>query len=107
MATKPSAKSAADFFTVETVHQARVAFWWTQEKLHDNDYHIQVSDAMNAKIRQLEEKYDVTNDTRHVCQWEGYCFLGDKLASVEAAAKELAQHLIRFGGVVPLPADLR
>lgn len=92
----------ARFVELATTHMAEVTWWWTSDKLHDIDYHIRVSDSVNAKVRELERKYDVRDDTRYCCQWEGHLLEGSILENVEAAASELAAHLTRFKGIRPL-----
>jgi hypothetical protein len=94
--------TAKSFLTVSTVHHAEVTWWWVDDKVHDSDYTIMVDDSMRKKAKELEDKYDVTDDTRYCCQWEGIQLLGDDKAKVEAAGRELAQYLARFKGVVPL-----
>lgn len=98
---------ARDFFSVQTVHMAIVSFWWTDERLHDTDYKIKVNDALKTKMGEMLLRYDVTNDTTHRCQWEGFCLVGSNLEHVNSAAKELCQHLAKFSGVVPLPERFR
>lgn len=100
MANEPCA--ADDFLTVSTVHEAEISWWWSKDKLHDNNYHIQVLDSVDAKVKELERKYDVLNDTSYCCQWEGRLLTGENRAQVEAAGNELARHLARFKGLVPL-----
>lgn len=90
------------FVSVETIHKAEVAWWWTDEKLHDRDYHIKVWDSVEAKIRELVVKYDVEDDTRYCCQWEGHLLMGENREEVVAAANELARHLARFKSAKPL-----
>ena len=102
MAKKPSATSAF-VHTVKTVHQAEIAWWWTDDKLHDLDYHIKVSDSVDAKVKELESKYDVSDDARYCCQWEGKLLYGENREQVEAAASELGRHLSRFKGLAPFP----
>lgn len=93
---------ASAFIDIQTVHQANVTWWWTEDKLRDVDHHVKVQDDMYAKVAELEKKHDITHDTRFCCQWEGVQVFGDKLSTVKAAVKELAAHLARYEGVVPL-----
>lgn len=88
------------FCFIETVHNAEVTWWWTEEKLHDSDYKLAVADSVNAKVLQLERKYGVRDDTTYRCQWEGCLLTGDNLANVVAAGNELARHVARFKGIV-------
>lgn len=90
------------FVSIETIHHAEVAWWWTNEKLHDTDYNIRVADSMDKKVKELEAKYDIRNDTGYCCQWEGRMLYGSDLQQVTKAANELAVHLSKFKGVVPL-----
>lgn len=92
----------SDFYRVSTKHEAELSFWWTDDKLHDDEYRFAVDDALCAKIKELESKYAVTDDTRYCCQWEGKLLYSESLEDVTAAIKELAQVLARFKGVVPL-----
>lgn len=90
------------FVTITTIYQAEVSWWWIDEKLHDVDYTIKVNDSMNAKVNEIIDKYDVYEDASYCCQWEGKMLVGDNLSNVEAAGNELAAHLKRFKGVIPL-----
>lgn len=92
----------SDFVEVSTIHHGELWFWWAEEKLFDGDYHIKVHDSTDAKVRELEAKYGVQDDTQLRCQFEGRRLLGEDRDKVEAAIKELARHLMRFKGVVPL-----
>jgi hypothetical protein len=96
--------STAAFISVVTVHQAQVSWWWTAAKLHDTDYHIRVNESVAAKVRELESKYDVQDDTRYCCQGEGHLLMSESREQVEAAANELARYLAKFRGLAPLPA---
>lgn len=96
--------SAASFVAIETVHEAEVAWWWTDDKLHDSSYTVGVNDSVAEKVMQLSAKYGVSEDRRHCCQWEGILLRGADLQNVTAAANELARHLARFKGVRPLDA---
>jgi hypothetical protein len=96
--------SAAAFVSVVTVHQAEVSWFWTNVKLHDMDYHIRVNESVAAKVKELESKYDVQDDTRYCCQWEGRRLEGENREQVEAAANELARYLAKFTGLAPLSA---
>jgi hypothetical protein len=100
MARKAGAASA--FFDIATIHQAEVQWWWTDEARHDSDYGLKVEDSVSAKVKELTEKYDVFDDTRFCCQWEGRRLCGESRENVEAAANELARHLARFKRVKPL-----
>jgi hypothetical protein len=88
-----------DFVEITTVHQGELFFWWTQEQLHNVDYHIQVWDSLDAKVSELEKKYGVQDDTELRCQFEGRRLLGDDREKVEAAIHELASHLMQFDGI--------
>lgn len=90
------------FISTETIHSAEVAWWWTDDKLHDDDYKIKVNDAVNKKVCEACKKYDVRNDTRYCCQWEGIRIEGCDMGSVIHAAKEVATVLSRFKDVVSL-----
>ncbi len=98
---KPSELAEA-FMYVETVHQGSVQFWWADGYLHDTAYNLAVKDSMYAKAKELAGKYDVSIDTRFCCQWEGLQFLGEDLQKVKAATRELACHMGRFKGIIPL-----
>lgn len=86
----------SSFLDLRTVHQAVVAWWWDGSVLHDSAYHIKVNDSMATKMRDLEKKYGVTNDTGYCCQFEGMMLFGADREQVAAAGQELAQHLARF-----------
>lgn len=90
------------FITVKTVHIGEVAWYWTDEKLHDTDYHIKVNDAIDKKVAELTKAYDVQRDTDYRCQWEGVQITGSELWEVEEAARHIARHLAQFKGVRPL-----
>jgi len=90
------------FVTVTTVHIGEVAWFWTDEKLHDMEYHFQVQDAIDKKIEALKGIYAIEKDVDYRCQWEGVQIMGDELADVEKAALEIARHLAKFKGVRPL-----
>lgn len=94
--------AVADFMDVRTIHEVDVVWWWVKDKLHDSDYHIQVNETMRKKAKELERKYNVTDDTRFCCQFEGYRLYGEDRIAVEAAGRELASCLARFKGVRPL-----
>ena len=90
------------FLTVDAIYRAEVAWWWTDEKLHDVDYSHTVYDSLAEKVRELSDKYDVQEDTRYCCQWEGVQLMGENKSNVELAGRELAKHLARFTGVTSL-----
>jgi hypothetical protein len=94
--------ATASFLEVRTIHEAEVTWWWKDSVLHDQDYRIKVNDSMNAKVKELEKKYDVLNDTRYCCQWEGVLLHGPDRDKVMAAGRELAQHLARYKHVFAL-----
>ena len=94
--------TAESFMTVSTTHEASITWWWVDKRVHDTDYSIMDNDSMRAKAKELERKYDVTDDTRFCCQWEGISLYGEDKAKVDAAGRELARHLARFKGVIPL-----
>lgn len=94
--------TATRFLASSTVHQADVTWWWAEDKVHDSDYTIMVNDSMRQKAKELEREFDVTDDTRYCCQWEGIQLLGEDKAKVDAAGLQLARHLARFKGVIPL-----
>lgn len=97
------ARSPREFVSSRTVHTATLLYCWAQDKTHDTDYHLKVQDSVAAKLKQVLAKYDsVSQDTRFCCQWEGLELYGEDRYQVEAAANELARHLMRFKGVVPL-----
>lgn len=96
---------ASSFVAVRTIHEAEVSWWWHDSVLHDTGYHIKVNDSMAKKMKALETKYDVTNDTRYCCQFEGMLLNGENRVNVEAAGLELARHLARFKSVFPLNGD--
>jgi len=101
--TKKSGLTSA-FFSVVTTHQAEICWCWTVDRLFDSDYHIRVNDLVNAKVKQLENKYEVQDDTRYCCQWEGHLLVSENRDQVEAAATELSRYVARFSGLTPLPA---
>lgn len=88
--------------SVRTVYEAELTWWWRENVLHDTEYHIKVNDSMAAKVDKLERKYNVTNDTRYCCQWEGVLLTGGDRKNVKDAAAELARHLARFKSIVSL-----
>ncbi|KWU23447.1 hypothetical protein [Burkholderia cenocepacia] len=92
----------AIFLDVRTTYEAEVSWWWKEPVLHDSDYHIRVNDSMEAKMKALEQKYDVKNDTRYCCQFEGMLLYGADREQVAAAGLELARHLARFKHIFPL-----
>lgn len=89
----------SDFVEITTVHQGELFFWWTDDKLHDINYHIKVWDSLDAKVSELESKYGVQDDTQLRCQFEGRRLLGEDREKVEAAIHELATHLMQFDGI--------
>jgi hypothetical protein len=93
---------AESFMTARTVYEAEITWWWVDSKVHDQDYKIMVNESMRKKAKELESKYDVTDDTRYCCQWEGVLLFGDNKAKVDAAGLELARHLARFKGIISL-----
>ena len=90
------------FILVGTTHSAEVAWWWSNEKLHDFSYHIEVWDAVDAKIRDVCGRFDVQHDTRYCCQWEGRQLVGKDRETVELAAHEVASTLSRFKDAISL-----
>lgn len=95
--------TAADaFMTVRTVYEAEITWWWVDDKVHDSDYTLMVDESMRKKAKELERKYDVTDDPRYCCQWEGILLFGEDKAKVHAAGRELARHLARFKSVISL-----
>lgn len=90
------------FVTVKTIHQGEITWWWTDEKLHDRDYHFKVQDAIDKKIVEVKKRYDIEQDTRYTCQFEGVQLTGGELCEVEEAARHIGQCLAKFKGVRPL-----
>lgn len=93
------------FVSVETVYKAQVSWWWTERKLHDNDYHITVNDAVAVAVNEAEVRFDVVNNTCYCCQWEGIEFTGSNLEAVTAAANYVAATLSRFKDIEPLELE--
>lgn len=96
------AHAPSSFINVRTIHEAEIAWHWTDAKLHDVDYHIKVRDSINDKVKEIEAKFGVSDDTRYCCQWEGVQIYGSDLKKVEQAAQEVARHLSRFKDAHPL-----
>lgn len=91
------------FLAVQTVHIASVQWFWTKDKLHDDDYTSRVQAAVDKELSRVVNQYPtVCQDTRFCCQWEGVQLEGSDLSDVTAAATAIAQVLSRFKGVVPL-----
>lgn len=98
-----SAPIREKFLEIETTYQAAIQWWWTEPKLHDNDYGFRVQDAVNDKVAEVVKRYaSVRQDTRFCCQWEGVQLEGSNLEEVTAAAREVATVLSRFKYVRPL-----
>ena len=89
-------KQYRDFLETETLHYATISWWWTDKSLHDIDYHIKVSDSMNAKAQELCLAYDIDTNTGFCCQFEGVQLVGLSQEAVQAAGAELAKHLMRW-----------
>jgi hypothetical protein len=90
------------FASVQTVHRGEVSWWWTEDRVHDLDYHIKVNDSVDKKISELEKKHNVRRDTRYCCQFEGALIEGENRETIEAATLSIARYIARFTGVIPL-----
>lgn len=101
---KPNAKPSP-FVTSETVHVAQVSYFWTERKLHDDDYKIQVWDAVRKAVEKAAKTHDVIQNTSFAGQWEGVELFGPTLAVVTAAANDVARVLARFKDVVPIHSE--
>jgi len=95
---------AADFVSVTTVHFGTVTWTWADKVRPFDDYIFTVRDSVDKKVKELEKKFDVTNDTRFCCQCEGIQLFGSERSAVEKATRELSHHLARFKDVVALGA---
>lgn len=84
------------FCEVSTVHQAVIQFTWTADRLHDVDYHIRFYDNIEHIIKEIEENYDVTNDSRSCFQWEGFLFYGRNIHQLNAAAAWLVEEICKY-----------
>lgn len=103
--TQPTYKANSFIEPVLTVHYGAVTFLWTEDKLHDVDYHIQVWDAIDSKIKDLEIKHGISEDGNYRCQGEGRRLQGNTREKVSAATRELAEFLTTFPGIEPLPCN--
>jgi hypothetical protein len=90
------------FVTIATIHKGDISWWWTDERLHDPDYHIKVNESISKKAEEVARKYGVESDSQYRTQFEGVCIEGEEREAVEKAALEIACHLSRFQGVRPL-----
>ena len=92
----------SNFISIETTHSAEIAWWWSNEKLHDHAYHCVVDDAVKSKVREACATHHVRHNTSYCCQWEGVELLGADKSAVELAANEVAAVLSRFKDVMSL-----
>ena len=87
---------------MDAVNRAHMQWFWTQERLHDTDCHLKVSDAVQKAVKQAEQAHDVRQDRSYRCQGEEVLLEGDNLNAVRASGQEVAKVLARFKGVIPL-----
>lgn len=90
------------FVQIETIHRASVEWWWSDRKLHDDEYKRKVQDAVDAAVRKAESQFDVRNNIGFCCQWEGIELQSFDLGAVTAAAQMVGAVLARFKDVRPL-----
>lgn len=81
---------------VRTEHSALIQWWWKDGFVHDSDYHDKVNTAVQRAVDDACEQFDVTEDTRLCCQWEGVRISGSDLSVVTAAGEKIARALGRF-----------
>lgn len=99
----PLPSLAEAFVSIETLHSAEVAWYWSDKRLHDINHHIEVWNAVDAKVRELALQYKVEINTDYRTQFEGRQFLSNSKEPVEQAALDLAEFLANLDGVAPLP----
>lgn len=97
-----SKTTASSLLRVATVHYAEVAWFWDDAHLHDSDFQIDMCDAIQAKVCELEKKYEVRNDTSYCTQFEGTQLYGDNAEQVQKAGQELAAYVAEYGGVISI-----
>lgn len=90
------------FICCRTVHSGRVEWWFTSERLHDEDYRIRVLNAVNKALQEAKTKYGVEQNTQFCCQWEGVEVECATMPPVQAACSHIARTLARFKGVIPI-----
>jgi hypothetical protein len=96
-------ESLDGFISVETVHTAEVAWWWSDAALNDIDYKLKVNDAVNGAIQEVERRFEsVINNSGYCCQFEGVELRGCDLEDLQEAALEIAATLRQFKEVKPL-----
>ena len=84
-----------NFVQIKTTHSAEIQWMWTDARQRDVDYHFDVNDNVDAKVKE----YMVRDDRNYCCQCEGRLLYGDNLANITAAATELAEYLSTFDGI--------
>lgn len=90
------------FLNVYTEHYAEIGWYFDEHHVRNIDYHIAVSDAVNAHIKVLMKKYAIEEDTSYCTQFEGVLLVSSSLQDVQAAGQELAEFMTRFDGIVPI-----
>jgi len=90
------------FCEVSTVHEAVIQFWWAENRLHDLQYRNDVDEKLDNVITEIQKEYDIYDDTRFCCQWEGFRLYGSNLYQVRAAASWLTEELSKIDGVKSL-----
>lgn len=95
-------QKSESFLHIETIHRAEISWFWTDEFLHDTDYHMKVYYSVNKKIESIVQKYDIQEDTRYCTQFEGVLLYGNDLKNIQSAGLELAKYISSFSGVISL-----
>jgi hypothetical protein len=87
---------------IETQHVALIEWWWTDRRLHDDDYKIKVQDTVDEVVQCAEDRFGVEEDKTLTCQWEGVLIRGACMEKVQEAARLIVRALRRFRDVRPL-----
>lgn len=94
--SKPPKTPGQPDIEIRTIYEAEIQWWWKDSHVHDTTYRVSVNDAARAELNRLCGLYDVFDDTRYTCQWEGLLISGKNLEQVTEAAGHLARYLKRF-----------
>ena len=90
------------FLELNTIHEAVIQWWWEGNHFLDSEYCLKVNHAMEETVKEVERQYDVTEDTRFCCQFEGVRITGTDAEQVKAAGLALERRLARFKKVTPV-----
>lgn len=89
----------------ETINYAQVEFGFNQDitfgrgkyESKGQDEYFKVQDKMEAKIKELCQKYDdVMQDNNYCTQGDGYRFMSGNIEQLEKFVKELSAYFDRF-----------